>query len=782
MTDISILVDYDQVQKANREILNIGSNAEKSARVFERAFARAERASRSKLTQTKQTASNELALYKQKEAALAKEAALMERLASKYKPLYAASKLYSTTLEEINQAHKLGVLNTQQHAAAVDNLNKEYTEFGNGTANSLNMFNQGLSRSNRGISHMSVLTQQAGYQIGDFIVQVQSGTNAFVAFGQQATQIAGTLTLLGGKWVGIGTALGIAIPLATAVGAALSRTAREAEDTTDSFSDLSESINNLEKYSTNLINTNQKVKDSFKSLLSVVREVEGIALQQALDEILVPFENKIRDYEKRFANFRRFGGFGFEEPNFEALGFEDLDRAVQAYELLTQIQGDSKEEIAESLRLTELWLRGSGLLTDEIKVLLSEYAKAVDIQDFVTENIQEAVSRQTTLNEETRIYIEEMSEVFLRTQELTDELGEAGFQALRLSGIDIASPISDATMEAARLAGQMGIAVTQAFNFMNALNAAQAAATRTMEGAANAQAAYSLYVATGGNPEGPGSTVGTPLTSAGAVAPPRSRLPEFQISRSRSSGGRSSGGSSARPRETAADYIKSLTDEIDRKKQLIGLFGEERDIKERTLQLMKQAQDKEFEISESRLRAIALEEQRVEESLSRQEDLYNNLHGGIEDALMSLVQGSQNAGQVIRSVLADIALEAYKENIVSPVAKSLTSSLFGLLPFANGGAIQNGRVIPFANGGVVTGPTTFPMSGGTGLMGEAGPEAIMPLKRGPNGQLGVQAQQSSQPINVTFNISTPDVKGFNRSKAQIAASMQGTLQAAKRNA
>jgi len=56
----------------------------------------------------------------------------------------------------------------------------------------------------RSVNRGGVLMQQTGYQIGDFIVQVQSGTNAFVAFGQQATQVAGTLTLLGGKWIFLG--------------------------------------------------------------------------------------------------------------------------------------------------------------------------------------------------------------------------------------------------------------------------------------------------------------------------------------------------------------------------------------------------------------------------------------------------------------------------------------------------------------------------------------------------------------------------------------------------
>lgn len=61
--------------------------------------------------------------------------------------------------------------------------------------------------------------------------------------------------------------------------------------------------------------------------------------------------------------------------------------------------------------------------------------------------------------------------------------------------------------------------------------------------------------------------------------------------------------------------------------------------------------------------------------------------------------------------------------------------------WAKGGAFQNGSVVPFASGGIVDSPTNFGMSGGrTGLMGEAGPEAIMPLTRMSGGKLGVKAE------------------------------------------
>ena len=73
----------------------------------------------------------------------------------------------------------------------------------------------------------------------------------------------------------------------------------------------------------------------------------------------------------------------------------------------------------------------------------------------------------------------------------------------------------------------------------------------------------------------------------------------------------------------------------------------------------------------------------------------------------------------------------------------------GKLFNANGNAFVNGHLQPFANGGVVASPTMFPMSGNrTGIMGEKGAEAIMPLKRTPSGQLGVQAQTSPATVNV----------------------------------
>lgn len=73
------------------------------------------------------------------------------------------------------------------------------------------------------------------------------------------------------------------------------------------------------------------------------------------------------------------------------------------------------------------------------------------------------------------------------------------------------------------------------------------------------------------------------------------------------------------------------------------------------------------------------------------------------------------------------------------VSSAGTGLIPNLFPNANRNAFDNGNVVPFTDGCVVSGLITFPLIvNQTGLIGEAGPEAIMPLSRGcSDGMLGV---------------------------------------------
>lgn len=153
-------------------------------------------------------------------------------------------------------------------------------------------------------------------------------------------------------------------------------------------------------------------------------------------------------------------------------------------------------------------------------------------------------------------------------------------------------------------------------------------------------------------------------------------------------------------------------------------------------------------------------------------------------SLSKALTGNVGAGRQLDSVLgslttklSDVALKA----ALSPVKAGITRLVNGLMgagagaaggeaAFARGGVVAQGRVRPFAAGGVVAAPTYFPMRDGLGLMGEAGPEAILPLKRGSDGRFGVAAgAQGASPI--TVNIATPDLESFRRSEAQVAAGL-----------
>ena len=140
------------------------------------------------------------------------------------------------------------------------------------------------------------------------------------------------------------------------------------------------------------------------------------------------------------------------------------------------------------------------------------------------------------------------------------------------------------------------------------------------------------------------------------------------------------------------------------------------------------------------------------------DEIFKNSMNGMADALVEFAQtGKFSFKNMVESMLSDIlrlelrlqAMAFYKSMresvlnlpfIVGP-SSTPTPSAKGSVFYGNS---ANFATHQFARGGVFTNsivdsPTMFKFAKGTGLMGEAGPEAIMPLKRGPDGTLGVRA-------------------------------------------
>ena len=154
--------------------------------------------------------------------------------------------------------------------------------------------------------------------------------------------------------------------------------------------------------------------------------------------------------------------------------------------------------------------------------------------------------------------------------------------------------------------------------------------------------------------------------------------------------------------------------------------------------------------------------------------LLNAAAGDFSSVLSGALKGAVADGRKLDDVLRQAALR-FSGRIVSRSLSALGSTLTSGLTnaFTGGGQTtafaKGGTVRAFAEGGVVASPTYFPMgNGATGLAGEAGPEAILPLARGADGRLGVRNAGGAGGVAITFNVTTNDAESFRRSELQLS--------------
>jgi len=190
---------------------------------------------------------------------------------------------------------------------------------------------------------------------------------------------------------------------------------------------------------------------------------------------------------------------------------------------------------------------------------------------------------------------------------------------------------------------------------------------------------------------------------------------------------------------------------------------------------------------------------RTEQTLDKHASAVTNstdkLAGGISNSLSNFGEGLggllSNLGGMFGNILGGLGNAA--GGLLSGVGNIIgngISGILGMIPFFDkGGVFSTGRLVPMAAGELINGPTYFPMAGGkVGLMGEAGPEAVMPLTRTTTGKLGVRVEDSRQDSNiprggdvhVSFNVSAIDAAGvgqfFSRNNKLIASAVKKAME------
>lgn len=166
-------------------------------------------------------------------------------------------------------------------------------------------------------------------------------------------------------------------------------------------------------------------------------------------------------------------------------------------------------------------------------------------------------------------------------------------------------------------------------------------------------------------------------------------------------------------------------------------------------------------------------------ALEKQKSALEELGITFTSAFENAISGGQGWSSVLKGIEQDLVRLIVRMTITENVAKSLksvmdsgslgkmiggwfntggseaaissgSSTIYGPpVPNANGNVFVNSPSLSAYSGGVYDTPKFFQFASGAGVFAEAGPEAIMPLKRGPDGKLGVSSDGSG---NVTVNV------------------------------
>ncbi|MCZ4269021.1 tape measure protein [Rhodobacteraceae bacterium G21628-S1] len=166
---------------------------------------------------------------------------------------------------------------------------------------------------------------------------------------------------------------------------------------------------------------------------------------------------------------------------------------------------------------------------------------------------------------------------------------------------------------------------------------------------------------------------------------------------------------------------------------------------------------------------VNAELERTEERLKRVKSASEEAAEAFAQGVLSDIRHADNLGDAIGRIadrLMDLALDPVFDFLADQFASlgrgggggvlgQIAGFIFPGLANANGNAFNGSGVVPFARGGVVDRPTFFNFAGNRkGVMGEAGPEAILPLSRGKNGKLGVVAELPTTPTLPTGSLQT----------------------------
>jgi hypothetical protein len=722
----------------------------------------------------------------------------MDRLRSKYDPLFAASKRYEAELGELNRAHKIGAINMGQYESALERINAEYARTSIGAQKAAAASQKldtaqvasgtGLARYIQISNAGRFVLQNTAAQVGDMAVQWEMGTSKARIMSQQLPQLLGGFGALGGVLGTVAPLLGVIAAVGIPVAAMLMMVGDESEKTSkkvktfeDRLSDAEAALGRAQSAlqtvsrggADDLASIYGLVTEKVRDLSAALLDIEIRAAQLNVDTVL---KNALgEDYQKQVEGM--FGAVGAalvssasEHAKAEAEEIRQLVSELQSQmdmigssgQAVPQALVNDMTALQEELAAVEGRFGDIGSLADDLAVppdVLSSYADLEDrldaarsagdfgaIADILSEmrGILERVGDE--IDQGVKDQLTQAEDQARKLAKTMDE-AKAAAEDTATAASSIAGGISPAVLEAQALAKWLGISLTTAKRL--AVLGPQGLPQN------NGDKDGLVYSGRGGDPRTQGGSFSDRQNADAIVFLENYKTP------SSSRGGKSGRGSETKPFfEGVEQQIQNLERQIEtigktdaQIAELTARYKLLDEAKERNLKLdQKQAASgktlrEEIDAQAASVGRLTEKAERYKEQAAFMDGLNQDLKDGFIDAIIE----GESFGDVLENVAKSLAKAALQAAIFGdgPLANlfgggsgggGLISIFGGLFKNAKGNAFSNGRVVPFAKGTVLSSPQTFPMANGdTGLMGEAGPEAIMPLKRGPDGKLGVQA-------------------------------------------
>ncbi|UOA23592.1 hypothetical protein DSM110277_02021 [Sulfitobacter pontiacus] len=655
----------------------------------------------------------------------------IERLERKYSPLAAAEAKLEKQQLRFNAALEAGTIDAAQHAKGMDLVQREYDQTAaraKHLTNNVVAMNSSVAAQTGFMTRNRSVFQQAGYQIGDFAVQVQGGQSALVAFSQQGSQLLGIL----GPWGAVmGAVLAVGSSLAGVLwtmGDATEETKEKAKTFTDRLEEADAALSAMSATAGNVTDL-EALRQKYGELTEEVREMalalfeidkrEAVAkvsgiIEEVTGEIAKAAEAQAGTVSAALAGAGTDAGRADAEAyriEIEKIAGIIADRQA-AGQFVDPIDIENLRIMREELAAMQGDFANIGSLVDEITIspeLLNEISAAQagleaarDAGDFSAMADQLGVIRDLlseagdTVSQEV---LDGVTNAEAQAREMAARLEEGQNAAEGISSADIASGISPAVDEARKLAENLGVSLA---------TARLIAATQAQK-KSDLASQYQSY--------GEGRVAGENLVreNSALYGGDGNVLPEPKVRGASGARGRSSRGREQEPLFNIAE------EELEKLKLSIEMLGKSKgEVAELTFRhkMLEEAKKRGMAITDELTAKIDAEAANV----GRLADQYDLARDKI--AAMEKIQGEFKDGIIDAAMGGADAMDAFTNSIKRAALEYL---LFGEGMFAGGGKKSGGfGGIVSAFAGMFDKGGRIP-SGQWGIAGENGPEVV----RGP---------------------------------------------------